>query len=207
MLGSVAVWVSAAWLAAAPTPKDEASKAEPPRLVLAGGPMVGPHAIGNEECRPEAKRCETRGSFFGAGVNVEARLRLIRSLSLHVRPWVVGNLAPDKVYNGGVGAALGLGLYGKRIFARGEYIALHTWGDANFTPPFFEGEVASDDFGNHAGMVSVGFRQPVTERLKVELWGGPMFGPSSRRSYPDGEVDDRTLVTFMLGLGLSFDVR
>lgn len=169
--------------------------------------MLGPHAIGNEECRAEAKRCETRGSFFGTGVNVEARLRLVRSLSLHVRPWVVGNVAPDKVYSGAIGGALGLGVYGKRIFARGEYIALHAWGDANFTPPFFEGEVASDDFGNHAGMVAIGFRQPVTKRLKVELWGGPMFGPSSRRSYPDGEADDRTLVTFMLGLGFSFDVR
>lgn len=168
--------------------------------------MVGPHALGNEECRPEENRCETRGSFFGAGWSADVRIRLFKPLYLNVRPWIVGNVARDKVFTGVVGGGFGLGLYGKHVFGRGEYVPLVAFGDSNFTPPFFEGEVASDQWSNHAGMLTVGFRKSVHDRINVELWGGPMFGPKSRRSLPDGTVDERTLVTFMLGLGVSFAV-
>ncbi len=208
MSPGVASLVALAWFAAEPgaelSPGQKAARANP-RLAIAGSLLAGPHAIGNQECRPEAAQCETRGGFFGLGTTLEVRLRLAGVLSLHARPWVVGNVASDKVFSGAVGGGIGLGAYGRRVFGRAEYIALHTLGSGRFTPPFFEGDVASDRWGNHAGMLAVGFRQPVHERLKIELWAGPMIGPKSQRSFPDGTVDRRGLVTFMLGLGVAFD--
>lgn len=209
----IAPLVALAWLAAEPSVASGAAKptavqaaaAANPRITVAGSAIIGPHAIGNQDCRPENARCETRGGFFGAGTSLEVRLRLASVFSINVRPWVVGNAAKDKVFAGAFGGGLGVGAYGRRVFARGEYIALHAFGDNRFTPPFFEDDVARDRWGNHAGMLTIGFRQAITKRVKVELWGGPMFGPSSRRSFPDGTVDRRSLVTFMLGLGLAFD--
>ncbi len=177
-----------------------------PRLVLAGGPLVGPHAIGNEDCRPLEKRCETRGSFFGTGFTLELRPRIYKMLYAHLRPWVVGNVAPDKVYSGAFGVSAGLGVYVRHAFVRGEYTVLGAFGDNKFTPPFFEGEVAHDTWGNHSGMLAAGFRKRVKGRVGLELWAGPMFGPSSRRVFPDGDVDSRTLITFMAGLGVFIDV-
>lgn len=201
------------WLAAEPSAASEAKEptaaqkaaAANPRLAISGSAMIGPHAVGNQECRPEAARCETRGGFFGVGTSIEVRLRLASVFSLHVRPWVVGNAAKDKVFAGAFGGGFGLGAYGRRIFGRAEYIALHAFGDNSFTPPFFGDDVAHDRWGNHAGMVTVGFRHSVSERMRLELWGGPMFGPSSQRSFPDDTLDKRSLVTFMLGFGLAFD--
>lgn len=202
--------VALVWLGTEPSVATEPTAAqraaaENPRITIAGAAMIGPHAVGNQECRPEAARCETRGGFFGVGTSVEVRLRLASVFSIHVRPWVVGNAAKDKVFAGAVGGGLGIGAYGRRIFGRAEYIALHAFGDDSFTPPFFEGEVARDRWSHHAGMLSVGFRKAVTKRIRIELWGGPMFGPSSRRSFPDGTTDRRSLVTFMLGFGMAFD--
>jgi len=205
--------VAVVWLAAEPSvasrPAEptaaQTAAAENPRIAIAGAAMLGPHAVGNQECRPEAARCETRGGFFGVGTSVEVRLRLASVFSLHMRPWVVGNVATDKVFTGALGGGLGVGAYGRHIFGRAEYIALHAFGDGSFTPPFFEGDVAHDRWGKHAGMLSVGFRKAVTQRMRIELWGGPMLGPSSQRSFPDGTLDRRSLVTFMLGFGLAFD--
>ena len=205
-LVTVAAW---AWLAAEPGAEPSAAQRaarENPRVAVAGALIAGPHAVGNQECRSEAARCETRGGFFGLGATAEVRVRLASVFSLHARPWVVGNVAPDKVFAGAVGGGLGVGAYGRHVFGRVEYIALGTLGDGRFTPPFFDAEVARDRWGSHAGMVAVGFRKRVHERVTLELWGGPMFGPTSRRSFPDDTTDRRTLVTFMLGLGASFDV-
>ncbi len=203
MVGLATAAALALW-AAEPSAARKAADANP-RVAVAGSAMLGPHAIGNEECRSTAARCEKRGAFFGVGTTAEVRIRLAGVLSLHARPWVVGNAAQDKVFTGAVGGGLGFGAYGRYVFGRVEYIGLHAFGDANFTPPFFEGEVARDSWGNHAGILAVGFRKAVHERVRVELWGGPMIGPLSRRSFPDDTVERRTLVTFMLGFGLAFD--
>ncbi len=208
MLPGVISLAAIAWLAAAPgaelSPGQKAARANP-RVAIAGSLMAGPHAIGNQECRPQAAQCETRGGFFGLGTTAEVRVRLAGVFSMHARPWIVGNVAADKVFSGAVGGGVGLGAYGRRIFGRAEYVALHAFGDGRFTPPFFEGKVARDRWGNHAGMLAVGFRQPVHERLRLELWAGPMIGPTSRRSFPDGTLDRRNLVTFMAGVGVAFD--
>ena len=105
-----------------------------------------------------------------------------------------------------VGGASGLGLYGRRIFGRAEYMFVQALGDNAFEPPFFDGDVATDDWGNHAGMVAVGFRQPLPHHLSIELWGGVMFGPKSVRTIPSAEPDERTLTTFMVGLNFFADV-
>ncbi len=193
-----------ALFAASPTLGKQAAERNP-RLAVAGSAMIGPHAIGNQECRSTEASCQTRGAFFGLGTSAEVRLRMASVFSLHVRPFVVGNVAPDKVFAGAVGGGIGAGAYGRHVFGRVEYIALHAFGDDRFTPPFFEGDVARDAWGNHAGMLAVGFRRAIHERVHLELWGGPMFGPTSRRSFPDDTVDRRNLVTFMLGFGMAFD--
>jgi len=201
--------------ATAPTAEPEASNGtasdEPPprhypRLILAGGPLIGPHAIGNQQCSPEEIRCEKKGSFFGAGAQLELRARLYRPLYLHLRGMAARNVSPnDPIYSGIAGGGIGLGAYGKRIFGRAEYLLLHAFGDDRFEPPFAEGLVARDEWGNHAGMLAVGFRQPLPRGLAIELWAGPMFGPRSVRFVPQSEPDERLLTTFMLGLNLAWD--
>ncbi|MCA9711138.1 MAG: hypothetical protein KDK70_35175, partial [Myxococcales bacterium] len=107
----------------ASTPAEPSAPAEPaapqtpprtyPRLVLAIGPMAGPHAIGNERCDGEKARCETKGSFFGVGAQIELRARLYRPLYLHVRGLAVSNVSPnDPIYDGLAGGGVGLGAYG-----------------------------------------------------------------------------------------------
>ena len=207
MIGSFGLgWLASIALLWAPA-ADETAQGDTkhPPLVVAAGPVVGPNAIGNQDCRATEKRCETRGSFFGAGFGLELRPRLYRSLYAHARPWIVSNVAPDKIYRGATGLSLGLGAYGQHAFIRGEYSLLVAFGDNKFTPPFFEGEVASDTWGHHAGMLAAGFRKRVKGRVGLELWGGPMFGPFSERRYPDGENETRRLITFMVGLGLFID--
>lgn len=191
-------------------PETNAAPARPPRtysrLVLAGGPVVGPHALGNEECNAEAGRCETKGSFIGMGAQVEARVRLWRMIYAHARGLVVGNVSPnDRIHRGLWGVGAGMGLHGRRAFARAEYLFLDTFGDNHFEPPFYEGEVASDEWGHHAGMLSVGFRQPLPKRVHAELWGGLVIGPHSSRRVPDLEPDERVLTTFLVGLNVSWD--
>lgn len=183
----------------------KAERGHPP-LVIAGGPLVGPHAIGNQECRSEEARCETNGAFFGFGVTAEVRARIYKLLYAHLRPFVAPNVSTNsRIYRGVVGGGVGVGVYGHHIFARGEYILLHAYGDNTFAPPFFDAKTASDHWGNHAGMLAVGFRKQVVPRVGIELWGGPMFGPHSVRRFPTGEVDRRALVTFMVGFGVSVD--
>ncbi|MCH9688002.1 MAG: hypothetical protein K0V04_41615 [Deltaproteobacteria bacterium] len=177
-----------------------------PRLVIAGGPMIGPHAIGNEECDSSLARCETRGSFFGFGGQLEVRARIWKVLYVDVRGVLVRNVSRhERIYNGLGGGALGLGAYGRRAFARAEYVYINAFGDNRFEPPFYDGKVATDQWGNHAGMLAAGFRQPLPKNLSAELWGGVLFGPSSTRSIPQEEPDERVLTTFMVGLNLAWD--
>ena len=201
----------------APTePAAEGKPAPPPprgnpALILAAGPMIGPHAFGTEECRSQEARCERAGTFFGLGLNVELRARLYRILYAHVRPWVVGNVGPDdRIYRSAVGGGIGLGVYGQHVFGRGEYIALAALGSNRFQPPFYDSQEGRDTWGHHAGMLTVGFRHNfksvVGGRMGIELWGGPMFGPKSRRTISGQESEDRLLITFMLGVNLSFDL-
>ena len=166
-----------------------------------------PHVIGSELCRSEERRCESRGAFFGLGWTVDVRLRVLGPLVAHARPWVVANVAQDRIYTGATGLGLGLGLYGNRAFVRGEYSPIFAFGSSAFTPPFFDSDVGRDTWGNHAGMVAVGFRQPVREGIRLELWGGPMFGPRAERTQPGERPNRRVLITFMIGLGASFDIR
>jgi hypothetical protein len=186
--------------------KSDKEKRGNPALVIAGGPMIGPHAIGNEDCRPEESECQVTGAFFGAGAQLEIRPQIYEILYLHARPFIVGNGARDKVYSGAWGVAGGLGVYGQHVFGRAEYVFIDAFGDNTFAPPFFTERVARDDFGYHAGALSVGFRLQVKDRVGVELWGGPMFGPTSVRRIPGEDPERRTLITFMLGFSVSVDV-
>lgn len=185
---------------------DEKEARGNPAFVMAGGPMIGPHAIGNEECRPEEAQCQVRGAFFGAGVQLELRPRIYEILYFHARPFIVGNGARDKIYSGAWGAAGGFGVYGQHVFGRAEYVFIDAFGDNRFTPPFFTEKVASDDWGHHAGAVTLGFRLQLKDRVGMELWGGPMFGPHSTRRIPGEDPERRTLITFLVGINVSVDI-
>jgi hypothetical protein len=198
-------------LESAPPPEPDAPPERPrfPRLVVAGGPLIGPHAIGNQECRDSDQRCVTAGGFFGAGMQAELRVRIWRPLGAHVRGLLVGNATPkdrDPIYRGLWGMGVGLGAYGRRIFARAEYLFVDTFGKETFTPPFHTAVTGSDVWGHHAGLLSVGFRQPFGERFAAELWGGPMIGPKSRRQITPSPPENRILPTFLLGLSLTYDL-
>lgn len=177
-----------------------------PRLVLAGGPFIGPHAIGSEECRAEARTCEKQGSFFGLGLQIEVRGRLYKPLYVHARGFIAKNVSPaDRVYRGVGGGSVGLGAYGRRVFGRAELIVLSAYGDNSFTPPFLDAATGRDTWGHTAGLISAGFRQPIAHRFAAELWAGAMIGPKSERTAPGTEPDQRVLPTFMLGLNIAFD--
>ncbi|HWB79659.1 MAG TPA: hypothetical protein VG755_32070 [Nannocystaceae bacterium] len=180
-----------------------------PRLVIAGGPVVGPHAFGNEECRDELARCETTGTFFGIGANLELRAQVWRPLFVHVRGVIVGNASPrnrDPVYKGLGGGGIGFGAYAKHVFGRAEYLLVATIGDDHFGRPFGDGEVGRDRWGHHAGLFSFGGRLPLHRRVTGELWGGLMVGPKSARQLPDAEIDRRTLLTFLAGINIAYDI-
>jgi hypothetical protein len=207
-------------VAAAPTPttapvasapsakkKDKHQRLPYPRLVIAGGPVIGPHSFGNEECRSEESRCETHGTFFGVGANLELRARLYKPLYAHARAIIVANASPrDPVYKGLWGAGIGVGAYARRIFGRAEYLFVDTFGDDQFARPFGTGEVGRDAWAHHAGLFSVGARLPFLRRMTGELWGGLMVGPRSTRTIPDEPVDRRTLLTFLVGINIAYDL-
>jgi len=178
-----------------------------PRLVIAGGPLIGPHTFGNEECRSEERRCETHGTFFGFGLNVELRARVWKPLYVHARGIFVGNVSPrDPVHRGLYGGGLGFGAYGRRIFGRAEYLLVDTFGDDTFARPFGDDQVGRDQWRNHAGLISAGARLPLPRRVAAELWGGLMIGPHSTRTIPDEPIDRSTMLTFLIGLNISYDL-
>jgi hypothetical protein len=180
-----------------------------PKLVVAGGPVIGPHAIGNELCRASDQVCEKHGAFFGVGGQVEVRARLYQALAFHARGLVVANsMAADKdpIYDGMWGAGAGLGAYGRRIFGRIEYVFVDAWGKNTFKPPLHSEETGKDEWGHHAGLISAGARFPFRQRLAMELWGGFMFGPKSVRTVPPNPPETRILPTFLFGLSFAVDV-
>lgn len=180
-----------------------------PRLVIAGGPVIGPHAFGNEECREQLARCETTGTFFGVGANVELRAQIWRPIYVHLRGVIVGNASPrqrDPLYKGLGGGGIGIGAYARHVFGRAEYLLVGAIGDNHFGRPFGDGEVGRDDWGHHAGLFSVGGRLPFTPRLTGELWGGLMVGPKSARQLPDEPIERRTLLTFLAGINIAYDL-
>jgi hypothetical protein len=180
-----------------------------PLLVIAGGPVVGPHAFGNEECREQLARCETTGTFFGVGANLELRLRVWRPLYVHVRGVIVGNASPpqrDPLYKGLGGGGIGFGAYAKHVFGRAEYLVVDTFGSDRFGRPFGDGAVGRDRWGHHTGLFSVGGRINFKPRLAGEIWGGLMVGPKSYRQLPDEPIDRRTLLTFLAGINIAYDL-
>ncbi len=178
-----------------------------PRLVLAGGPIVGPHTFGTEECRSEERRCETHGTFLGLGLNVELRARVFRPLYVHARGILVGNVSPrDPVHRGLYGGGLGFGAYGRRVFGRAEYLLVDTFGDDHFARPFGERNQGRDRWGHHSGLFSAGARLPFKQRMGAELWGGLMVGPRSTRTLSDDDPERRTLLTFLVGVNVTYDL-
>ncbi|MBK6918698.1 MAG: hypothetical protein IPH07_15000 [Deltaproteobacteria bacterium] len=193
--------------ASSTTPAKDRKARSYPRLVLAGGALAGPHAFGNEECRSEQVKCEAHGTFFGLGFGAELRARLYRPLYANLRGMFVGNVSTrDPIYRGLVGGAIGVGAYGRRVFARAEYLLLGAFGDNHYSRPFGTGEIGTDRWGHHAGVFSAGARLPLRPRLAAELWGGFMLGPRSVRTLPDEAPERRTLLTFLIGLGVSYDL-
>ena len=101
------------------------------------------------------------------------------------------------------GTFFGLG-FGAEL--RAEYLLLGAFGDNHYSRPFGTGEIGTDRWGHHAGVFSAGARLPLRPRLAAELWGGFMLGPRSVRTLPDEAPERRTLLTFLIGLGVSYDL-
>ena len=190
--------------ALAAEPKPETTKH--PRLVLAGGPTIGPHRFGIETCQDDG-RCDTAGSFVGIGGTVELRARAWRPLYAHARGLFVGNVITTKPpYSGLLGAGLGFGAYGRWAMARAEYLLVFPVGDGMFPRPFADEDGMTDTWGHHAGLVSAGVRYKPLQRIAFELWGGLMIGPKSTRAAELEETEESTLLSFLVGLTLSYDV-
>ncbi len=182
-----------------------------PRLQIALSPVLGPYSRGEQDCRPRGPifYCEDGGSFLGAGATFELRLRTFGPLYFHARGLLVGNThrRPYAVYRGLGGAGFGLGLYARLAFVRAEYLTIDTFGPASYRPPFGQLDEATDVYGHHAGMISGGVRLPFKQRWNAERWGGFVLGPRGFRTTPrEVSVGDRTMVSFLLGAGISFDV-
>lgn len=202
--------VAALALVCAPTNALAAeSKPEPPkhpRLVLAGGPTIGPHRFGVESCTDDG-RCDTAGSFVGVGGTIELRARAWRPLYAHARGLFVGNVIRAKPpYSGLLGAGLGFGAYGRWAMARAEYLLVFPVGDGMFPRPFAGEDGITDTWGHHAGLLSAGVRYKPLTRIAFELWGGLVIGPKSTRTAELEETEEGPLLSFLVGLTLSYDV-
>ncbi len=174
-----------------------------PVLELAAGPLVGPHAMGNESCRTTPPECVSAGRFIGLGVDAELRVRLYRLLRLHGRGFIVANAAPDKrLYAGLYGAGLGLGVYGKLAMLRGEVLLELPFGSNQIEAPFTTQIAGSARWTKVAGMLSAGVRLPLHRRVNAELWAGWVVGPRETRVLQDVE-ESRILQSFMVGLSVA----
>lgn len=181
-----------------------------PRLVLAGGPTLGPHRFGIETCLDDG-RCDRTGNHLGMGGTIELRARAWRPLYAHVRGLFTGNVARDNpLYGGVMGPGIGFGAYSKWAMVRAEYLLVFPLGDNRYERPFGEGDVITEEWSPHAGLFSAGVRYKPIPRLALELWGGFMLGPRAERQgqYIDDIVEDKTglLKTFIVGLGVAYDV-
>ncbi|MCY1056957.1 hypothetical protein [Nannocystis sp. SCPEA4] len=182
-----------------------------PRLVIAGGPLFGPHAPGEAACQVHqgVQRCEHTGNFFGVGANLELRARIVGPLYFHGRAAVIGNVRqrPYGVHKGLVDIGGGLGVYSRLAFIRVEYMFVPTFGPNTYLPPFYDKQSGRDVWGRSAGMVSGGVRKYFTPRLAGELWGGLVIGPHSKRTTLQEDAGiDRILLTFLASVGISFDL-
>lgn len=182
-----------------------------PRLTLAAGPLIGPHAHGEATCqsRGGSSVCEHTGNFFGVGVNLELRGQLFGPLYLQGRGLLVGNVRPrpSGVYTGLAGVGLGLGAYSRLAFIRAEYLFVPTLGPDTYRPPFYDKEAGRDVWGRSAGMLSAGVRKYFTPRLAGELWAGLVVGPYRRRTSLSEDASERGVnVSFLASVGISFDV-
>ncbi|GEM_PF-49576 len=182
---------------------------EPPRIVMAVGPILGPHEFGREDCRGSADiaRCERGGVFLGLGGNIEARVKLVGLLYAHIRFVAAGNVtARDRVYSAIVIPGFGLGVYHRLVFVRGEVMSTVALGSSTFVPPFETRPTARDEWGYVSGLISVGVRIPLWSAGGLELWGGPMIGPRARAYIPEQPVESRIKATFLAGVSVYFDV-
>jgi len=182
-----------------------------PRLTLSAGFIFGPHAKGEAACQAVegGTECRHNGNFLGAGATIELRAQLYKPLYLHVRGLLVGNVRkrPYAVHSGLAGGGIGLGAYSRLAFIRAEYMLLPTLGPDSYVPPFYSKPEARDDYGLHAAMLSGGLHKYVSPRVALEGWAGLVIGPSSRRTTLDAQANEkRVLISFMINLGLSFDV-
>lgn len=182
-----------------------------PRLTLSAGFILGPHAKGEAACQAVegGTECRHNGNFLGAGATIELRAQLYKPLYLHVRGLLVGNVRkrPYAVHSGLAGGGIGIGAYSRLAFIRAEYMLLPTLGPDSYVPPFYNKPNARDDYGLHAAMISGGIHKYVSPRVALEGWAGLVIGPTSRRTTLDAQANEkRVLISFMLNLGLSFDV-
>ncbi|RMG98298.1 MAG: hypothetical protein D6705_06330 [Deltaproteobacteria bacterium] len=167
-------------------------------------PVVGPHAFGNEACDLERRECVRTGRFFGTGASAELRLTVLGPLRLHGRLHVAGNVVTSKpLYRSVVVPAVGLGLYGHRLFGRVEVQHVLAFGPERFDAPFADVPAGSARWSRTAIAVAVGVRFPITPRIRIEPWGGYVAGPMEDRIY-EGERERRWLHTFVAGIGASF---
>ena len=196
-------------VAPASVPRPEISP--PPRLQLSAGMVFGPHALGEADCQSNdgISECQHRGNFLGAGATIELRAQLFKFLYLHARGVVVGNVRqrPYAVHSGLAGGGLGLGVYSRLAFIRGEYMLIPAFGPETYVPPFYDKQVARDHYGLHAGMISGGIHKYVTARTALELWAGFIIGPSAERTSLSMQVNEkRVLKPFMVSVGFVFDL-
>ena len=190
------------------------------RFVVAVSPVLGPHAFGNQQCNNQDAICDRAGRFLGLGGTLELRARLHKILYAHARFLGVGNAIGHKpVFGGLLAPGLGLGVYGKLAFIRGEYMFYVPVGGKNcttldpsgaefcdaFEVPFGSDEAGEAIWSAHAGLISGGLRYRLKPRMVGELWGGLVVGPRERRLLFD-QAETRTLTSFLVGVGLAFDV-
>ena len=194
-------------------PIDVSAEISPPRprLQLAAGLVLGPHAVGEADCQSGEgfDECQHRGNFLGTGVTIELRAQLFRALYLHARGVVVGNVRqrPYAVHSGLAGAGIGLGAYSRLAFIRGEYMLIPAFGPSTYVPPFYNKQTSRDDYGIHAAMISGGLHKYVSPRTAIEGWAGVVVGPTSnRRTVSDQATEKRLLISFMINLGIAFDL-
>lgn len=195
-------------------PRAESVKEEVdyPRLVVAGHFAAGPHSPGEDSCTLIERQtvCDQTGSFFGLGGSAEVRGRLWRFIYAHGRIHAVGNISgrwkPSPIFDGLVMPGAGVGLYAPFAFVRVEGMVPITFGSgiyraADTTDP------ATERWGYFAGSLTAGLRLRLAERWRGEVFGGFELGPRAYRDSPNTDFRaERLLFTFVLGLGVSFDV-
>ncbi len=190
------------------------------RLVVAVSPTLGPHVFGNQKCNSNQALCDRAGRFLGIGATTELRVGLYKVLYAHARVLGAGNVIGHKpVFKGLLAPGLGLGVYGKLAFIRAEYLFYVPLGGEgcttldpsraqacdDFEVPFETDEAAEAIWSPSGGMISGGLRYRLTPRMVGELWAGLVVGPRERRWVLDAP-ETRVLTSFVIGLGLAFDV-